>query len=63
MASISSEVLPEAFIDDAVRLLVTRFLPLKESDLTMWQGDPEEWINEEDKDNEAWEYDLRVRAI
>lgn len=23
-------------------------------------ADPEEWVNEEDKENEQWEYELRV---
>lgn len=25
-------------------------------------ADPEEWVNEEDKENEQWEYELRVRS-
>jgi hypothetical protein len=25
-------------------------------------ADPEEWVNEEDKENELWEYELRVRS-
>lgn len=38
-----------------------RFIPLKSADLEDWMADPEEWVNEEDKENEQWEYELRVR--
>ena len=54
------EVLSQAFVDGAVMLLVTRFIPLKPLDLEKWQEDPEEWVNEELKDSEAWEFDIRV---
>lgn len=32
-------------------------------DLEGWMEDPEEWVNLEDKENEQWEYELRVRII
>ena len=44
----------------AVRLLVNCFIPLKSSDLEKWQEDPEEWATAEEKDNDAWEFDVRV---
>lgn len=45
-----------------MRLLVTRFIPLNLSDLEGWQADPEEWVNLEDKENEQWEFEIRVCA-
>ncbi|THH11497.1 hypothetical protein EW145_g638 [Phellinidium pouzarii] len=47
------------FVEEAVRLLVTRFIPLNPKDLDAWFADPEEWINVEDKEDEQWEYELR----
>ncbi|KAL4076110.1 ARM repeat-containing protein [Scleroderma citrinum] len=51
--------LSQQFVEDAVRLLVTRFIPLNPTDLESWMSDPEEWVNEEDKENDHWEYELR----
>lgn len=53
--------LSQEFVEDAVRLLVTRFIPLSLADLEGWMSDPEEWVNLEDKENNQWEYELRVR--
>jgi uncharacterized HAD superfamily protein len=53
--------LKKEFIDDAVKVLVTRFIPLTQSDLEKWMADPEEWVNREEHENEFWEYELRVR--
>ncbi|KAI5123421.1 hypothetical protein M0805_006126 [Coniferiporia weirii] len=47
------------FVEEAVKLLVTRFIPLNPKDLDAWLADPEEWVNVEDKENEQWEYELR----
>ncbi|KAM5532278.1 hypothetical protein V8D89_014036 [Ganoderma adspersum] len=46
-------------LDYAVKILVTRFIPLNPSDLEEWMADPEEWVNAEEKENEQWEYELR----
>ncbi|KIL00584.1 hypothetical protein PAXRUDRAFT_821482 [Paxillus rubicundulus Ve08.2h10] len=54
-----SAALSQQFVEDAVRLLVSRFIPLNPSDLEGWVADPEEWVNEEDKESEHWEYELR----
>ena len=51
------------FVEDAVKLLVTRFIPLNPSDLEKWMSDPEEWVNMEEKDSDLWEYELRVRPL
>jgi hypothetical protein len=56
-------VLPQQFVEDAVKLLVTRFIPLNPDDLKSWMDDPEDWVNLEDKENEQWEYELRVRIF
>lgn len=45
-----------------MRLLVTRFIPLKPTDLEGWQDDPEDWVNHEEQDNDMWEYEIRVSS-
>ncbi|ESK94397.1 importin 11 [Moniliophthora roreri MCA 2997] len=52
--------LSQTFVEDAVRLIVTRFLPLNAKDLESWLADPEEWVNTEETENEHWEYELRA---
>ncbi|KAF8557000.1 ARM repeat-containing protein [Imleria badia] len=56
---VTETTLSQQFVEDSVRLLVTRFIPLNPSDLEGWMADPEEWVNEEDKEDEQWEYELR----
>lgn len=48
------------FVEEAVKLLITRFIPLNPKDLNAWSTDPEEWMNMEDQENEQWEFELRV---
>ena len=56
-------VLSKGFIETAVKLVVTRFMPLNPADLESWMIDPEEWVNTEDKESEQWEYEIRVSFI
>ena len=56
-------MLSQSFVEDAVKLLVTRFIPLDPSDLESWMSDPEEWVNLEERDNDLWEFELRVGAL
>jgi len=58
-----SALLNQDFVIQAVTLIITRFLPLKPMDLEKWEADPEEWVLEETKDYEAWEFDIRVRLM
>lgn len=53
--------LSREFVEEAVKLLVMKFIPLNPKDLEGWMADPEEWVNLEDKENDQWQYDLRVR--
>ncbi len=55
-------VLSKNFVEEAVKLLVTRFIPLNPSDLEEWMADPEEWVNVEEKESDQWQYELRVGA-
>jgi hypothetical protein len=57
-----SEVLPQSFVESAVKLLVTQFIPLKPNDLEAWMQDPEDWVNLEEKEEAQWEFELRVSA-
>jgi hypothetical protein len=52
--------LSKEFVENAVRLLVSQFMPLNPSDLEQWMADPEEWLNEEERDEEHWEYEIRA---
>ncbi|KAI0677486.1 ARM repeat-containing protein [Trametes maxima] len=58
----NDRVLSKEFVEDAVKILVTRFIPLNPSDLEGWMEDPEEWVNTEEKENDQWEYELRPCA-
>ncbi|KZT19271.1 ARM repeat-containing protein [Neolentinus lepideus HHB14362 ss-1] len=60
--SANENVLSQEAVENAVRLLVTRFIPLNPSDLEGWMADPDEWVNEENKDNDHWEYEVRPCA-
>ncbi|KAG5648935.1 hypothetical protein DXG03_000284 [Asterophora parasitica] len=51
--------LSKEFIETAVGLLVTRFMPLNPTDLENWTNDPEEWVNVEDRENDLWEFEIR----
>lgn len=55
--------LSQEFVENAVQLLVTRFMPLNPTDLENWVADPEEWVNLEDKENDQWEFEIRVSLI
>lgn len=48
-------------MEDAVKLLVTRYIPLTSDDMEAWMADPEEWVNAEESEEDHWEYELRVR--
>ena len=37
-------------------------MPLNASDLESWMSDPEQWVQAEDKENDQWEYEIRVSA-
>ncbi|TCD64327.1 hypothetical protein EIP91_004237 [Steccherinum ochraceum] len=57
--TVNQHGLSKTFVEDAVKMLVTRFIPLNPSDLEEWMSDPEEWVNVEERDNEQWEYEIR----
>ncbi|KAF9569336.1 ARM repeat-containing protein [Agrocybe pediades] len=58
----NANVLSKDFVENAVRLLVTRFMPLNAADLQSWVEDPEEWVQLEDKENDQWEFEIRACA-
>lgn len=47
---------------NAVKTIVSRLIPLNVQDLQAWSADPEEWVNTEDKENDQWEYEIRVSS-
>ncbi|KAF8974448.1 armadillo-type protein [Flammula alnicola] len=51
--TLNKNTLSQEFVENSVRVLVTRFMPLNTSDLENWMADPEEW-------NDQWEYEIRV---
>ncbi|KAF8826887.1 hypothetical protein HHX47_DHR5000875 [Lentinula edodes] len=56
---INDSVLTANFIDDAVKIIITRLLPLTKDDLEGLEQDPEEWVNAEEQENQQWGYELR----
>ena len=56
----TSPALSQDFVETAVTFLVTRFMPLNPKDLEGWMANPEEWVNAEDKDDEQWQFEIRV---
>ncbi|KDR83604.1 hypothetical protein GALMADRAFT_219426 [Galerina marginata CBS 339.88] len=58
----NKNTLSQEFVENAVRLLVTRFMPLNTLDLENWMADPEEWVHLEEKENDQWEYEIRACA-
>ncbi|KAM0755992.1 ARM repeat-containing protein [Meredithblackwellia eburnea MCA 4105] len=59
-ASESPLSIPSDFAPQFLDVIVTKFLPLRNSDLEKWREDPEEWMNEEEADR--WEFELRPCA-
>ncbi|KAJ3710388.1 ran binding protein 11 [Lentinula raphanica] len=57
--SANKNVLTANFIENAVKIIVTRLLPLTKDDLEGLEQDPEEWINTEEQETQQWEYELR----
>ncbi len=47
-------MLSKEFVEEAVKLLVTRFIPLNPFDLEEWMANPEEWVNVEEKESDQW---------
>ncbi|KDE05416.1 hypothetical protein MVLG_04211 [Microbotryum lychnidis-dioicae p1A1 Lamole] len=52
--------LPANFAPQFAEILVTRLMPLRQTDLEKWRDDPEEWMNEEAANRE--EFELRPCA-
>jgi len=55
--------LSQEAVEEAVNLIITKFMPLKPEDTEGWANDPEEWLTSEDKENEQWEYEIRVSSM
>ncbi|KAJ4478277.1 ran binding protein 11 [Lentinula aciculospora] len=55
----NKNVLPAEFIDNAIKIIITRLLPLTKDDLEGLEQDPEEWVNTEEQETQQWEYELR----
>ena len=53
-------VLSKEFVENAVRLLVTRFIPLSLHIQEEWMADPEGWVIAEEQDGEQWVFETRV---
>ncbi|KAK0490845.1 armadillo-type protein [Armillaria novae-zelandiae] len=55
----NKNALPREFVENAVTIIVSRFLPLNLKDLESWMADPEEWVNIDEKENDQWEFEIR----
>ncbi|CAG8476007.1 4188_t:CDS:10 [Ambispora gerdemannii] len=58
--TVDDELLTPEFITSCAEILISRFLILMKEDLSMWEEDPEGWVNSSEADH--WEYQLRPCA-
>lgn len=58
----NARALTKEFVENAVQILVTRYIPLNPLDLEEWMADPEGWVNVEEQDNEQWVFEIRPCA-
>ncbi|TFY83956.1 hypothetical protein EWM64_g62 [Hericium alpestre] len=61
-AHTTDTTMPQEFVERAVTLLVTSFMPLKPADLEGWMADPEEWVHAEEQEDAQWEFEIRPCA-
>jgi len=59
-AEVKAELLTDAFVLQALDVLVTKFFVLRQSDLRSWEQEPDEWEKMEEGISE--EYDFTIRA-
>ncbi|KAG7449051.1 ARM repeat-containing protein [Guyanagaster necrorhizus] len=57
--TLNKNALSKEFVENAVTLIVGRFLPLNLKDLESWIANPEEWVNIDEKESEQWEFEIR----
>ncbi|KAJ6598916.1 armadillo-type protein [Mycena vulgaris] len=55
----NQNTLPPEFVQTAVTTLINQFMPLKDTELTEWMADPEQWVNDQDTENEQWIFEIR----
>ncbi|KIY74164.1 ARM repeat-containing protein [Cylindrobasidium torrendii FP15055 ss-10] len=58
----NANTLSQTFVQEAIQVLIVRLLPLKGADLQAWTADPEEWVTNEEKESDQWEYEVRACA-
>lgn len=51
------------FVLSALHLLIDKLLPLNSTDLEGLEDEPEEWLIGEGEDEEAWQFEFRVRQL
>ncbi len=54
---VETKVFSRDFVFSACRLLISRYMILSKDDLSLWEDDPESFIQEEQTDH--WEYHIR----
>ncbi|CAJ0650514.1 12985_t:CDS:10 [Entrophospora sp. SA101] len=59
--SVEKHLLTPPFVESCCELLVSNLIVLRKGDLTMWEDDPEGWVNFDENDH--WEYQLRVERV
>lgn len=52
-------LLTQAFVQEVMEVVVTRFFVFRPSDLREWEEEPEEWEKREEGDGEDWEFSIR----
>ncbi|KAF1351224.1 armadillo-type protein [Delphinella strobiligena] len=60
--SLRDELLNQAFVQEVLEVVVTKFFVFRESDLREWEEEPEEWEHSMESESEGYEYSIRPCA-
>lgn len=60
--SLRDELLNQAFVQEVMEVVVTKFFVFRESDLREWEEEPEEWEHSMESESEGYEYSIRPCA-
>ena len=57
--TVKRDIFTDAFVNQMMELIVTKFFVFRESDLRDWEQEPEEWEKREEEIADAWEFSIR----
>lgn len=60
--AVKEELLTQAFVQELMEVVVTKFFVFRESDLREWEEEPEEWEHSMESEGEGYEFSMRPCA-